>query len=92
MGFRNLPAQDFMFFKISVISTPNELIRPHKQPPVNEHHVKHFRPFEFKEKLKRHGFKVINEFSQISGSKPDIKSGLDGKFMIFIAKNTKYKN
>ena len=78
--------------KFLVISTPNELIRPHKQPPVNEHHIKHFRPYEFKVKLNRHGFKVLHELSQVSGRKPGIISGLNGKFMIFIAKNTKYNH
>ena len=75
-----------------IISTPNELIRPHKQKPINEHHIKHFRPYEFKQKLKRHGFKILNELSQRSKADPEIKPGLNGKYMIFIAKNMEYKN
>ena len=75
--------------KFLILSTPNELVRPHKLKPINEHHVKHFRPYEMKTKLERHGFKILSEFSQVSGSQPEIKPGLNGKFMIFIAKNTK---
>ena len=75
--------------KFLILSTPNELVRPHKLKPVNEHHIKHFRPYEMKLKLARHGFKILKEFSQVSGSQPEIKPGLNGKFMIFIAKNTK---
>ena len=73
--------------KYVILSTPNELVRPHKQSPINEHHVKHFRPFELELKLKRHGFKILERFSQKSGAEPKINKGTNGKFMIYIAKN-----
>ncbi len=73
--------------KYLILSTPNELVRPHQQAPVNKHHVKHFRPLELQYKLQRHGFKIIKEFCQRCGSQPQILEGLNGKFMIFLAKN-----
>lgn len=65
-----------------LISTPNELIRPYKQHPINLFHYRHWSPNELEELLDENGFKVIQWFCQKSGKYYDIKYGTNGKFII----------
>jgi 2-polyprenyl-3-methyl-5-hydroxy-6-metoxy-1,4-benzoquinol methylase len=68
-----------------IISTPNELVRPYKQPPINPFHVRHFTPAELTGALARHGFAIHAWHCQSSGAAPDLKEGTQGKFMIAVA-------
>jgi len=68
-----------------ICSTPNEEVRPHKMPPVNEFHVRHYTPAEFEEMLAGGGFTVRHWFNQLNGSQPELRPGTDGKFIIAIA-------
>ena len=65
-----------------LISTPNELVRPYKQHPINSFHYRHWSPNELEELLDENGFKVIQWFYQKSGKYYDIKYGTNGKFII----------
>ena len=65
-----------------LISTPNELIRPYKQHPINPFHYRHWSPNELEELLDENSFKVIQWFCQKSGKYYDIKYGTNGKFII----------
>lgn len=65
-----------------LISTPNELVRPYKQHPINPFHYRHWSPLELEELLNENGFKVIQWFCQKSGKNYDIKNGTNGKFII----------
>jgi len=76
------------FGKISdtlICSTPNEEVRPHKMPPVNEFHVRHYTPSEFDQLLDNGGYRVCHWFNQISGAQPELRPGTDGKFIIALA-------
>ncbi len=68
-----------------ICSTPNELVRPHKMPPINEFHVRHYTPDEFSELLAEGGFQVRHWFNQGNISNPDLRPGTDGKFIIAVA-------
>ena len=65
-----------------LISTPNELVKPYKQHPINPFHYRHWSPNELEELLDENGFKVIQWFCQKSGKYYDIKYGTNGKFII----------
>lgn len=71
--------------RILICSTPNEIVRPHKQKPVNPHHVRHYTPNEFENLLGTGGYQVKGKFSQRSGQDPQLRPGWDGKFMIAVA-------
>ena len=71
--------------RILICSTPNEIVRPHKQEPVNPHHVRHYTPGEFEKLLAVGGYKVKGRFSQRGGRDPQLRPGWDGKFMIAVA-------
>lgn len=47
-------------------------------------HFRHYRPQEFEDLLAEHGFKVQERFCQRSKSKPDVRAGTDGMFLIYI--------
>ena len=47
-------------------------------------HYRHYRPQEFEELLDAHGFRVTERFCQVSKGKPDVISGTDGMFLIYI--------
>lgn len=68
-----------------IISTPNELVRPHQQPPVNPFHFRHFTPKELKQLLSKHGFSIQSWHYQKSGAEPEILPGTNGKFIIAVA-------
>jgi len=70
---------------ILICSTPNEEVRPHKQPPVNEFHVRHYTPGEFENLLAIGGYEVRHWFAQLNGSNPELIPGTDGKFIIAVA-------
>jgi len=70
---------------IMICSTPNEEQMPF-QPDRFPYHVRHYIPQEFEQLLSNAGFIVQEVFNQMSGSKPEIRSGPHGGFMIFICK------
>ncbi len=70
---------------ILICSTPNEEVRPHKTPPVNEFHVRHYTPGEFEELLAVGGFEVRHWFAQLDGANPELIPGTDGKFIVAVA-------
>ena len=68
---------------IFIASSPNECVRPHKQPPVNEFHYKHYTPVEFEAMGKKAGFTNVEFHCQTNGSHYMVRPGLEqGKFMI----------
>jgi 2-polyprenyl-3-methyl-5-hydroxy-6-metoxy-1,4-benzoquinol methylase len=76
------------FAKISdilIFSTPNELVRPHKKPPVNPYHFKHYTPMEMEGILGEAGLEILEWYSQRSGKRFKLESGTNGKFIIGVA-------
>ncbi len=69
-----------------IISTPNEAVRPHRQEPVNPFHFRHFRPEELTEVVEKYGFRIESWHCQRNGSKPEILSGTNGKFIIAVCR------
>ena len=70
---------------IFIVSSPNECVRPHQLPPVNEFHYKHYTPVEFETMGKQAGFTDVEFFCQTSGKHYTVRPGLEqGKFMIGI--------
>ncbi len=68
---------------IFIASSPNECVRPHKLPPINEFHYKHYTPVEFEAMGKQAGFTDVEFFCQTSGKHYMVRPGLEqGKFMI----------
>ena len=68
-----------------ICSSPNERVRPHQLPPVNEFHYKHYTPEEFEGMGRQAGFTDVDFFCQTSGKHYDIRPGLEGgKFMIAV--------
>ena len=68
-----------------ICSSPNERVRPHKLPPVNEFHYKHYTPEEFYSMGTQAGFTNVDFFCQTSGKHYDVRPGLErGKFMIAV--------
>ena len=68
---------------IFIASSPNECVRPHKLPPINEFHYKHYTPIEFEAMGKQAGFTDVEFFCQTSGKHYMVRPGLEqGKFMI----------
>ena len=65
-----------------LISTPNELVRPYKQHPINPFHIRHWSPEELEILLLNNSFLVKNWFSQGSGKQYQITNGNHGKFII----------
>lgn len=47
-------------------------------------HFRHYRPKEFEGLLEANGFRVTERFSQISKSKPEVRAGTDGMFLIYV--------
>lgn len=47
-------------------------------------HYRHYTPEEFDSLLKAHGFTVKERMSQISKSKPQVRPGTDGRFLIYV--------
>jgi hypothetical protein len=72
-----------------IISTPNELVRPHLQEPVNPFHFRHFTPTELEDALGQHGFHVESWQCQRNGAKPDLLPGTQGKFIIAVASQSR---
>lgn len=72
-----------------ICSVPNELVRPHKQEPVNEFHVRHFTPDELAEMLSCGGFSDITYFNQKDGRDFALRPGPEGKFIIAVARKPK---
>lgn len=71
--------------KIFICSSPNERVRPHRLPPVNEFHYKHYTPEEFEAMGKQAGFTDVDFFCQTNGKHYDVRPGLEnGKFMIAV--------
>jgi len=69
--------------KVFIASSPNERVRPHQLPPVNEFHYKHYTPEEFKEMGTRAGFTDVDFYCQTNGAVYQVRPGLEGgKFMI----------
>ena len=69
-----------------ICSSPNEWVRPHKQPPVNEFHFKHYDPDEFSDFACDAGFTDLEFYCQTRGDYGDVRPGQDGKFMIGVFK------
>ena len=68
-----------------ICSSPNERVRPHQLPPVNEFHYKHYTPEEFYSMGTQAGFTNVDFFCQTSGKHYDVRPGLEGgKFMIAV--------
>jgi SAM-dependent methyltransferase len=68
-----------------ICSSPNERVRPHQLPPVNEFHYKHYTPEEFEAMGRQAGFTDVDFFCQTSGKHYDVRPGLEGgKFMIAV--------
>ena len=68
-----------------ICSSPNERVRPHQLPPVNEFHYKHYTPEEFEGMGRQAGFTDVDFFCQTSGKHYDVRPGLEGgKFMIAV--------
>ena len=68
-----------------ICSSPNERVRPHQLPPVNEFHYKHYTPEEFYGMGTQAGFTNVDFFCQTSGKHYDVRPGLEGgKFMIAV--------
>ena len=68
---------------IFIVSSPNECVRPHQLPPINEFHYKHYTPVEFETMGKQAGFTDVEFFCQTSGKHYTLRTGLEqGKFMI----------
>ena len=70
------------FSKNLLISTPNELIRPHLKPPINPFHFRHYTPEQLERLLNKYGYYIQNWYSQKSGSNFKLNNGTDGKFII----------
>jgi len=83
--YREAIARFATWSDLIIISTPNELVRPHKQHPVNPFHFRHFTPDEMAGELAQQDFEVCSWHCQQSGSSPEIREGTEGKFMIAIA-------
>jgi 2-polyprenyl-3-methyl-5-hydroxy-6-metoxy-1,4-benzoquinol methylase len=73
---------------VLICSTPNELVRPHLQEPVNRFHVRHYTPGELEKLLNEAGFPYIERYSQLNSKTSTIQRDFGGKFMIAVA--TKY--
>ena len=68
-----------------ICSSPNERVRPHQLPPVNEFHYKHYTPEEFEGMGRQAGFTDVDFFCQTSGKHYNVRPGLEGgKFMIAV--------
>ena len=68
-----------------ICSSPNERVRPHQLPPVNEFHYKHYTPEEFESMGTQAGFDDVDFYCQTSGKHYEVRPGLDGgKFMIAV--------
>ena len=68
-----------------ICSSPNERVRPHQLPPVNEFHYKHYTPEEFYGMGTQAGFTNVDFFCQTNGKHYDVRPGLEGgKFMIAV--------
>ena len=75
---------------IFIVSSPNECVRPHQLPPVNEFHYKHYTPVEFEAMGKQGGFTDVDFFCQTSGKHYMVRPGLElGKFMIGVFTKSK---
>ncbi len=70
---------------IFICSSPNERVRPHRLPPVNEFHYKHYTPEEFEEMGTQAGFTAVDFYCQTNGANYEVREGLEGgKFMIAV--------
>ena len=68
---------------IFIASSPNENVRPHLKPPVNEFHFKHYTPEEFEIMGIKAGFRYVDFYCQTNGADFAVRKGLEnGKFMI----------
>ncbi len=70
---------------ILICSTPNELVRPHAQLPVNPAHVRHYTPDEWDALLLGSGFTEVERFSQAKSSSVEVLPGSTGKFLVAVA-------
>ena len=71
--------------ELFICSSPNERVRPHQLPPVNEFHYKHYTPEEFEAMGKQAGFTDVDFYCQTSGKHYEVRPGLEGgKFMIAV--------
>ena len=70
---------------ILICSTPNELVRPWAQPPINPDHVRHYTPDEFEDLLLAGGFKSVQRFSQVNSRTTDVVEEFTGKFLVAVA-------
>ena len=70
-----------------IASVPNEEWYPFK-PEVfakdDSPHFRHYTPEQFDELLTGHGFKVLERFCQESKQAPEVHSGTDGRFMVYV--------
>ena len=74
-----------------ICSSPNERVRPHQLPPVNEFHYKHYTPEEFEAMGRQAGFNDVDFFCQTSGKHYEVRPGLEsGKFMIAVFSKQEY--
>lgn len=71
---------------VVIMSTPNERIRPHKKPPINPFHVRHYTPEELEELFSVGGFSITEWKCQTSRSKPTVIPGTKGKFIIAVGR------
>jgi 2-polyprenyl-3-methyl-5-hydroxy-6-metoxy-1,4-benzoquinol methylase len=70
-----------------IASVPNEENYPFKAENfANDEspHYRHYRPQEFEALLTKHGFSVVERCCQASKSKPEMRMGTDGKFLIYV--------
>lgn len=69
-----------------IVSVPNEELYPFKAENfVNDEspHYKHYTPKAFQELLEGSGFRVVERSCQTSKADPWVRSGIDGKFLIY---------
>lgn len=70
-----------------IASVPNEERYPFvAETFVNDEspHYRHYMPKEFEELLGNNGFKVLERFCQVSKLEPEVVSGTDGKFLVYV--------
>jgi SAM-dependent methyltransferase len=72
---------------IFIASVPNEENYPFKAENFASDewpHYRHYTPQEFEELLAKHDFTVKERFCQISKSKPWMRIGTDGLFLVYV--------
>jgi 2-polyprenyl-3-methyl-5-hydroxy-6-metoxy-1,4-benzoquinol methylase len=70
-----------------IVSVPNEELYPFKAENFlgdESPHFRHYTPDQFQELLEGCGFRVVERACQSSKTDPYVRSGTDGKFLIYV--------